>query len=253
MLAEFLEALFEDNAETKKAKLFQLPGEKRNAFIDQNGTIRAVPLPPPLRDSRVDAAEDLVNAARAYGIKERMSIWLASDRVVLVTDDDDRLDRVTLHLRETEQWKTIKKLASTPKLDHPQLISLLRAELPGAGDAGRALLEKVRKINFKNQVEGFSDVQHGRESLGRSIENQVTGIGEIPEQLEVVTALYDNPGERDKECAIVIDLQILPADQRFRLKPTPDSMEGAQHFALLSIRTEIEKALPGVRIFFGTP
>lgn len=52
---------------------------------------------------------------------------------------------------------------------------------------------------------------------------------------------------------MLLDLEIVAADQEFRLKPLPDSVEDAQNAALEGIRDRISAQLKGIRIFYGTP
>lgn len=250
MLKEALDFLASQFHKTKEARLLNIPGDGRTAYVDQDGQVKTYEILPPPRASKVDSVEDLCAAASAYGTD--VSIWLSHEAVVAITDDDDRRDRVTLPLRHSHQWKTIKKLVDTPKLDQQQFIQLLRTDLIGIG--GRAeLLAAVRTIKFRSSSEGTSNIQHGNESMGRTIENAVTGASAIPDQLTCVLSLYDNQGRNTDEFSVTLDLEIIASESKFRLKPLPDSLEDVQNAALQLIRDEISDRLEKVRIFYGTP
>lgn len=252
MLKEALDFLSQQFGKAREARLLNIPGDGRTAYVDQGGTLTKIDIEPKPRESKVDSVDDLCAAANSYGKPEAFSVWLSPSAVVLIADDDDRRDRVTLPLRESTQWKAIKKLAADPTLDQSGLIRLLRQDLPGIG--GRAeLLSSVRSIKFRSSAEGSSNIQHGNESMGRVIENAVTGANTIPEQVNCILPLYDNQGERGEEFSVLLDLEIVAADQEFRLRPLPDSVEGAQNAALEGIRNSITEQLEGVRIFYGTP
>lgn len=252
MLKDAFEFLATQFYKSKEARILSTSADGRTSYIDQDGKVTTITNPPKPRESKVDSVDDLCAAANSYGKPEAFSVWLSPSAVVLIADDDDRRDRVTLPLRESTQWKAIKKLAADPTLDQSGLIRLLRQDLPGIG--GRAeLLSSVRSIKFRSSAEGSSNIQHGNESMGRVIENAVTGAGAIPEQVNCILPLYDNQGERGEKFSVLLDLEIVADKQVFRLKPLPDSVEDAQNAALEGIRDSITEQLEGVRIFYGTP
>ena len=248
MLKEALDYLFKQS----EPKVLNVGGDGRTAHVGYAGTIQSLTVPPKPRESKVDSVSDLCAAALSYGEKDRLSVWIAGESVVLISDDDDRRDRVTLPLRRTAQWKKIRDLPGNPVVDQSAFIQLLRVDLPGV--VGReGLLPTVRALKFKQSAEGTASIQHGNESLGRVIENQVTGAGDIPEQIEVLVPLYDNPGEAGKTQSVTLDVDIVAAKEHFRLRPLPHTVEAAQNAALESIREEITQELKGVRVFYGTP
>lgn len=253
MLKEALDFLSQQFGKAREARLLNIPGDGRTAYVDQGGTLTKIDIEPKPRESKVDSVDDLCSAVKAYGKKEASSIWLSPSAVVAVIDDSDRRDRITLPLRESTQWAAIKRLAKEPTLDQAALVRLLRTELIGIG--GRAeLLSAVRSIKFRSSAEGTSNIQHGNESMGRVIENAVTGAGVIPEQAICILPLYDNQGRCGDEFQVVLDLEIVASDSKFRLKPLPDSIEDAQNAALEAIREEICVELgAAARVFYGAP
>ena len=109
-------------------------------------------------------------------------------------------------------------------------------------------------IKFRKSDSGASSIQHGSESLGRTIEAEVSGAGDIPESVVVSCPVYANHGEREKTATIMYDLEIVPADGQFRFRPIPDELERVIDAALDDIRTRIVDALPdGSAVFFGSP
>jgi hypothetical protein len=133
------------------------------------------------------------------------------------------------------------------------MIRRLRVDLPGA-ERRTELLSTVRKIKFRQSTSGEDDIQHGKESLGRAIEAQVTGSGDIPETVVVTGPVYCNHGEREQSYAVGLDLEILPSEQKFRLCPVPDELDKAARDALQGIRDRLNAGLPDeTAIFFGSP
>jgi hypothetical protein len=252
MIEEALTKILEQNAEVMNAKILRIPGDDRMCYIDQDGEVTAVEIPPPNRQSHVASVDDLCAAVKAYGKPNEASIWINTGEVVAVLDDTDRRERVTMHLRKNAAYAKLLYLASNPTISQGELINLLRMELRDIS-CRTTLLEAVRKIKFSSFTEGHSDLGQGRESLGKSIENKVSGASELPEDLLITTPMFDNPGERDESFTIELLFEVMASDSKFRIKPVPASLENAADNALQKIRSEIVEQLEGVRVFFGTP
>lgn len=251
MLKEALAFLGERFSKSEAARLLAIPGDGRKAYVDQGGTVTPYDVAPPLRAHRVDSVEDMVGAAQRWNGKP--VLWISGESVVLVPDDNDRRDRVTLPLVKSAQFARIVALGKSPELEQPDLLRLLRIDLPGV--VGRSdLIATVRKIKWRTSAGGEASIAHGNESLGRQIEAEVTGAGNIPESLLVSCNVYQNSGERDHTFTVALDLEILPHEQKFRLKPLPDEIERVTEEALADIRERLMSGLgESVEVFYGTP
>jgi hypothetical protein len=115
------------------------------------------------------------------------------------------------------------------------------------------LLTAVRSIKFRTSEAGASTIQQGNESLGRTIEAEVTGAGDIPESVLVSCAVFSNPGEREKTFTVGCDLEIVPAEKKFRFRPIPDEIERVTDAALAGIRDRIADTLQDIAVFYGSP
>jgi len=250
MLKEALQWLGDTVTTGKKASVLDLR-DPRLSYVDQGGTLTKIEVPPALRTHKVESVDDLAAAAEKWSGDN--TVWIGTDAVRLVLNDADRRDVVTLPLVKSPQFKTLEKMASQCLFDQQQLIRLLRIDLPGA-ERRNELLSTVRKIKFRQSTSGEDDIQHGKESLGRAIEAQVTGSGDIPETVVVAGPVYCNPGEREQSYVVGLDLEILPSEQKFRLCPLPDELDKAARDALQGIRYRLNESLPdGTAIFFGSP
>lgn len=250
MLKEALELLNQNNHKSLEARLVKIPGDGRKAYIDQAGKITHFDVTPDVRGHTVDSVEDLIAAASRWNTKP--VIWISGESVILIADDDDRRDRVTLPLHKSHQFATLVKLTQSPKLAQDQILRLLRIDLPGAAGAAE-LVAAVRKIKWRTGASGESTITHGSESLGKSIEAEVTGAGNIPDSLTATCPVYRNPGEREYTVTVLLDLEIIAHEQKFRLCPLPDELERVTEAALAGIRDRIEGELNDAAIFYGTP
>lgn len=231
-------------------KKIDVPNDGSKAHFYINGAVEDFEVPPARRKHEVDSVADLIAAASTW--KDSPVVWVDQSKVVLVTDDKVRRDSVTLPLRKSSAFQTIESLKNTKHFGQPELIRLLRVEFRKAAGAAE-ILAAVRKIKFRQSSEGHADIQHGSESLGKAIENQVSGAGSIPELLIVPTNVYANPGEEGFVFEIGLDLEIDVTNQRFSVRPIPDEIEHMTAMALGGIYTRINEALPDVPIFYGRP
>lgn len=250
MIKEALDFLSTMFTKASSAKKLDVPGDGRKVFFDQNGTVAAFDVTPGLRKHTVNSVVDLIEAAKRWN--DAPVIWLAADKVVLVTDDGDRRDSVTLPLVKSAAFETLLKLADKPVVDQQQLIRILRIDLQGTINRAN-LLTAIRSIKFKTTDSGHANVQQGNESMGRLIEAEVTGAGDLPETVAVSCAIYSNHGEREKTYTVNCDLEVIASEKKFRFHPLPDEIERVTDAALTNIEAQIAEALKDVPVFMGTP
>ena len=250
MIKDALEFIREKFAKAEGAKLLQVPGDGRTAFIDQGGTLVKHDVSPPLRAHNVKSVDDLIAAAQTWNVKP--VVWVNGSEVVLLPDDNDRRDRVTLKLVKSAAFSKLCALAAKPEVDQAELVRIIRVDLQGT-ISRTELLTAIRSIKFRSLTSGQSTIQHGNESMGRTIEAEVTGAGNLPELVVVSCATFSNPGERDKTMTVACDLEIVPQEQTFRFQPIPDEIERVTDAALEDIRQRIEGELDGVSVFYGSP
>ncbi len=251
MIKEALEFLSQRVATHHAAKVVQIPGDGRKVYIDQGGKMETIDVAPALRKHTVHSVADLIEAAKRWNAKP--TIWVSDKAIVLVTDDSDRRDSVTLPLTKSAGFLRLEALENSPVLDQLGMLRTLRIDLKGT--AGRAdLLTSIRSLKWRQSASGHVDVQQGKESLGKVIENEVTGAGAIPEEVMVSVPVYSNPGESKKSYPVLCDLEVIAADQEFRFRPVADELRNTLTLAQSEIVGEIGAALPSdVAVFFGTP
>lgn len=250
MLKEALDYLSETFKRSREARKLELPGDGRTVYVDQGGSLTPYPVLPAVRGHKVDSVDDMIGAAIKW--KTAPVLWISGEAVVLLPDDGDRRDRITLPLAKSHQFAKLIELSKDAELDQAALIRLLRVDLPGAG--GRAeLLATVRNIKWRTASAGNANIQHGNESMGKQIEAEVSGAGAIPEQVLVTGPVYRNPGERDNTFGVLCDLEIVPTEQVFMFKPLPDEIERVTEAALEGIRGRLMSELGDMAIFYGTP
>lgn len=106
-------------------------------------------------------------------------------------------------------------------MDQKGLIRTLRITL------ARCLLSKelislVRNLKFKADTSGDSDLQHGRQSISRSIIKEVKGLDTIPESLLFQIKPFENINIVKR---INVAIEIDEATETFKLTPMPGEWE----------------------------
>lgn len=250
MLKEALQYLWDSARSSQKAVILQVPGDGRTCTVDQDGKLVTLTIAPPLRAHQVDSVADLIAAAGKWNTAP--VIWLNDTCPVLIIDDGDRREKVSLPLKKTKQFSFLENLKSDHGFDQVAMIRALRVDLPGA-EKRAELITSIRTLKWRTSSEGSVDIQHGKESLGKSVENEVTGQGQIPELVVVTCPVFRNPGEEQNQFGIGCDLEIDSADQEFIFRPLPDEIENATASALNDIRSRLVNALPSVTILYGKP
>lgn len=253
-LVDYLFGLGEKAALSRAARVFNVPGDGRTVLFEHNGSLLEASVPPPLRSHEVDSVADLIAAAKRWGSDDTgFTIWISDGRVSLVIDDRDRREFVTLDLKETTAFQTVRKLCDTGRMDQTSLLRLLRRELRGANNV-QSVITAVSKIKFSRSERGESNMNHGNESMGKSIEVEVVGAGDIARLITIPLSVYKNPGEGDFSTVIALDLEIVTHEQKFLLKPMPDEVDLALAGAMASIHKKLLEGLgTDAPIFYGRP
>lgn len=177
-------------------------------------------------------------------------IWLGAACVGLVIDDPTRRDRAELPLETTPQFKTLEGLRGAV-LKQADLVRVLRVALAGCLPSGSSLLGLVRNLKFRNDAAGVGNLQHGRESMGKSIEAEVLGTDALPEEVTLHVRVFDLPEcrvARPVTCA----LEIEPHTQTFRLTPLPLQLNEAMEAELSEIEARIRGAVRDVPLYRGS-
>ncbi len=217
----YLADAFQKAAEPKVVRAFP-----RQLVVWSGGERSTVDVPPRPRLDRVDTIDAFVRAAEAYAVEGESAIWVGADAAVLVIDDDDhRLDRVVLPLPTTETFQTLARLRKDqPWFEQKEFVRLLGVDLQAALPP-HALLNQVRRVRFETGQVVTAAKERTRESMGREITAAVQAAeGEIPERVECVVRVHDVPLTNDVRFAIPCAVEVDPGVGRFRLTPYPDAI-----------------------------
>lgn len=232
----------------------------RKKIVQFDGKLQTFDIDPPPRKHAVRTLGDIVTAANRWqkvqgetDVAPRSGvIWIGDASVVLLPNDDDRRDSVSMPLVRTDLWQTLLNLKQNSCVDQPAMIRLLRTQFAQVAGATE-LLAKVRLIRFRSAEESNSEMNHGKESLGMSIEREIVGGQDLPEQLEVFVSPWLN-GNAIGPSRVRVDVEIRVADKKFSLRPNPDDLAAAEQEHQEAIAQHLQDELgPKQTLLFGTP
>lgn len=206
----------------------------------------------PARSHGACDLESFASIVGDYGKKEEATVWHRDNLITAVLDagaDSYRDDRVTWSLSASEKFKALTGDAPRPR-QHADFVRFLVQNLRDEINASApGLLGTIRSLKFRTADEQAGDVKQGRESMGRSIEAEVTGATDLPEtfvvkvrrwaSLEYVVAV---------ECLLVLDVQ----ERKLSIRPLADQLEQAENGAQGWLHEQLTAAVE-CPVYFGTP
>lgn len=220
----------------------------------------AQPGQPPQRveaepEPRDHAAQDLGTVLQFAD--EGSRVWYSRNGVVVLLDDLERRDRVTLRLRLSEQLACLLVLESTPRqFSQQELILALRTTFRDCLSAHPNLVDNLRHLRWKAGQQSDVTIKHGERSVGKQLESQVLGTDKLPEYLRLVVPVFANCFE---SVYASIDLALEPdtATEKFRLIPIPGLIEAQLRRAETRLGVLVVEALGEqaslVPVSYGSP
>jgi hypothetical protein len=187
-----------------------------------------------------------------YGKKDEATVWHKDNTVVAVLDAGDasyRDDSVRWLLTASEKFKALTQDAPRPRA-HAEFVRFLVQTLRDELDASApGLLGTIRNLKFRSADEQTGDIKQGRESMGRSIEAEITGAAELPETVLVKVRRWASLDYvATVECLLVLDVQ----ERKLSLRPLADQLEQAENGAQGWLHGQLSGAVE-CPVYFGTP
>lgn len=206
-----------------------------------------------VRDPRaheVMRLSDIVAAVEKWVENDQSQACICVDenRISAVLDDDHLgVNTCEMVLGETEAFDRVKGFIGGQNFDQVELIRLLRNELRGASPS---LLAAVRNLKFTRTENGQSNMQHGNESLGRSIEAAVTVADKIDESFVVETKCYKGIDEL-KTYSFLVTIEVNIQKQMFTLRSQADEVDEAVLDSITTIAEILADNLDGATVMLG--
>jgi hypothetical protein len=158
-------------------------------------------------------------------------IWINEKEIVGILDNrsPDREDQIRMPLNFNKKFQTLQEMSKEKKSwSQNQFILFLKYDL----ELPATFYSQFRRLQFDSSSKATSVRDHGDNRLGREISEQVSGVDKLPDEINIVTWVFDNVfDEAVVKCGIEIDT----SNQQFFLVPYQSEIEKAQNIILQNI------------------
>ena len=225
MLAELIDkiAYYVDASQ----KPHEFKKDHQTCYRYRDGHTEDVDDPFPARASTCYTLDSFLAAVERY--KEDTSVIFVSRDVAQMTIDDEgyRENAIALTLTISDERKALTGLPCT--LTQRQAINFLRENF--RDERLMNLVAALRKVDFTRLATGSSEVKHGADSFGKTVERKIQATDSIPESVTISVPWFNTKGL----CAkfdFEIGIEILTSDESFRLFAMPNAFSKAQTKAI---------------------
>ena len=245
MLKEALELIQSTATAAAGPHKLATPSLHKSRRLLPDGKIDEVVDEPPPRNHTVYDIDSLSSYA------EEAVIWHCDAGVVAVLNDAEYRDsQVTMPLPVHPKFAAIERQTGNT-FTQKGLIDFLRLNLkPEIENAVPGFISQLREIRVQQNVAGDSTIKHGRESMGKTIDNAVTGADALPDELELTLPLWLH---LDALVTLHFVFDIDVAEAKFSFRPKPGELERARANGQDWLHKQLESACEDSTILFGKP
>jgi hypothetical protein len=263
MLKEFVEALAKQAIEAAAPQIKETDPTKTYAVRNPTtGLVDFIGGRVPWRKHKAQDLETVVafaerfETAAATGTSIGATIWYNRDKIVCLTNDAERFDRVTVDMLKSKQILSLVELdAKRPLMPQRDFLFMLRTVFtPNAFPIAPKLIDMLRQVKFEAGAKSEGNIQRGKTSVGKEVTAAATFLDAVPEQVTLSVPVFDNsfmPKSYDVICA----LEIYEQEQRLQLFPLPGEIESAFAHAEADLCKSLRDLLgkTTVPVYYGCP
>lgn len=253
MLAEALKFLVDLTRSTTTVSFHPVPGDPAVVLVKTPVGVTERAIPPVARTPRMQSLRDFVFAVLDGAIAPAPEVYYGTEKVVAFCDRAVRRDQVSFAVTTSERWAGVSSLRGQGRSFGPkEAIQFLRFEVAAPG--AEPVIQALRRVDFTRTSAGRTVNEHGRESLGRSVEAAVQQADQIPEAFTVEVAPFASAGLQGITVALRIGVVLDLEAQRVVFRLLPDEYELAMVRGLNGVGDLLREALPpNVPVFCGSP
>lgn len=251
MLAEFFNAVVNLGQKAKAVQFETHPQLPTKVFVRHGDELQEKDAPAPFRSHGLAGLDDLVNALADKAIAPAPEVYVAANRVRAFLNRADRRELVTVDLVETKRFKLVTELQTPRSMQPKEAVKMLKLDLHGGNVA--QVIQPLSRIEFTRTGTGRTSVDHGKESLGRSVEAQVQNAKDVPEAFDLAVPVWSTSGFDRFGVLVKFGLYLDLEAQTVELRVLADEIERVRNQALVAVVRELGARLEGVPIFLGTP
>lgn len=218
---------------------------RRVAFVYKGEIVERDVAPDP-RNHHALSAASLVRMVQTCATDDHPMLFVSTAGIVAILDSERR-ERVTLELRTSDHFNTLKALPKA--FGQRDAIAYLRRQLHGTGLENYA--DNLRQVVFERSQQSAGRSQRDQESMGKSIDAKVVGTQDLPEFLRGEIAIFDSSVFRAIE-PITLGVDPRLQDELFDFWLPPNSLSDALHNGTSQLIDYLIEELPDATIVRGT-
>lgn len=221
----------------------EYPQARKLLIKDGDGSLQLFDEPGGGRKATLSGFDDFVTYVQSCPSPE---VYLGHDGAVLLENAGMDERRATWRFWPTQRYSSIALVDHA--YSQKALLTFLRTHDIGPG--GEILEKAIAKMDFKRNSVGARTVEHGRESLGKSVEAVVQGVDEIPRSVTLSARIWSNPGLTfvgQIIVAVLLDLE----NEKIHLRAAADAHAVVMSNTLQALKGDLQKALGKVPIYLG--
>lgn len=245
-----LEQIVDLSRKSNAVQVVTLPGEnERVLLIYPNGEREFETLEPPARKHVVKGIESIVAMA-----ENQSSVWVDRTGVVILHDDYDRFGRSSMPLTFTPQLLRIQQLEKSPgPFKQSDLVLELRTMFRNCLQHAGDIVNVLRSLKFRVNASGNSEVGHGKASIGRSLEAEITGSKALPEYVTFAVQVWNELPAH----VVKIEVAFEPdaATETLRFIPIPGQVEQQIISCVGGLQRSLTEDLKSItkKVYIGVP
>lgn len=224
MLEELYQALKNDLRLSMEPKKVIYDRYKDYLFIGADGEQKFIVGAPKNKTAECNDIDTLT--ANAATFDQSSELWYNRNQITLFSNshDHENAHRVFMKLELSPQFNRCSVMENSKVISQRELRKLLKVDFYGC--VPETLVDVISKVNWTLDSSGESEIVRGKASLGNKLTQQIKGLVDIPEYVDVTVPVFKSK-------------VYFAAKMKFYLEPDPET----KNFSFYPIPGEIEKAL----------
>lgn len=242
MLAEAIGALVKLGQEARELTFHKDPMVPNKLWVRQGDGVTVFDAPPPARAHKLLGYDDFVAVVTNPDVAKHPEVFLNAKSATVLLDGTDRRERATVDFVESARLAECRVMQRQPRSMQPaEVVKFLRFHMHGANVDH--VIQAMSRIDFSRTSAGRTDVSHGKESLGRSVEAQVQQADSVPKTFTVTVPIWTNPGFDRYSAQVEFGVYLDLAAQTVELRVLSDEVERVVNLALATVAHDVGDAV----------
>lgn len=255
MIQEALEYLNQQAVQAANAEIIQLEVEPNHVYAirnRENGELKWREAAPATRSHTAFDLSAVIDFAKRFHTPDSpCAVWYSRNAVkCVINEEESRRDHITLPLKPSVPMAKLMEL-ETRSLVIPQAAAVLMLRTTFYNCVPEAFVATIRRLKFRTNDAGSGVVEHGRSSVGRTLESEITGEGALPEYVVFSVPVFHSGFRVDYN--VTCALEPIPGQGAFQFIPLPGEIEtafaNAEESINVALNTELKES--GALIYYG--